>query len=167
MCVCSCLHVRWGVIQSDPLNVVIVVLLFSFLGLIEWADRRDLVARWSDEARVRFGRRVPSGQHRIEGEVGFHFGRDDAILILTVALQGPDGRRLRKYVGATDESTRFAVNHEDASPDEVLAAYDDSVGPLLIRVDEPGRIAEIDVAPDAGRTSASSGWRQLHSSRST
>jgi hypothetical protein len=135
--------------RSDPLNVTIVVLLFALVALIQWADRRDLVARWFDRARVKYGRRVPQGWHRIVGEVGIHFGRDDAILILTVPLQPPGVQRPSRYVGATDESTRFTVNHEDASPDELLAAYDDSVGPLTIQVDEPGRIAEIGIAPEA------------------
>jgi hypothetical protein len=140
---------------SDPINVTIVLLLFALVWLIEWADRRDLVARWFDRARVRFGRRMPLGRHRIEGEVGIHFGRDDTILILTVPLQAPGEQRSSTFVAATDNSTRFTVNQEDASPDELLAAYDDSVGPLLIQVDEPGRIAEIGIAPDAHLPGAS------------
>lgn len=132
----------------DPLNVAIVVLLFAAVGLIEWADKRDLLARGFDRARVRFGRRIPFGVHRIDGEVRFHFGRDDAILIITVHLPEPGARRVCAYVGATDESTRFTVSGQAATPDELLAAYDDEIGPLLIRVEEAGRIAALDIASE-------------------
>lgn len=132
----------------DPLNVAIVVLLFAAVGLIEWADKRDLLARGLDRARVRLGRRIPFGVHRIEGEVRFHFGRDDAILIITVPLSEPSGQRVRACVGATDAATRFTVNDEVATPDELLTAYDDEIGPLVIRVEEPGRIAALGIASE-------------------
>ena len=139
----------------DPLNVTIVLLLFLGVAFVQWADKHNLVAMWLDKARIRYGRQVPVGWHRVEGEVGIHFGQADTILILTLPLETLDARRPTKYVGATDESTRFSVNHADASPDTLLEAYDDSIGPLEILVNEPGRIAEIGIAADARRTSAS------------
>ncbi|MDZ4064099.1 MAG: hypothetical protein U1E22_05460 [Coriobacteriia bacterium] len=144
----------------DPLNVTIVLLLFLGVAFIEWADRRNLVATWLDRARVRYGRRVPVGWHRIKGEVGIHFGQADTILILTLPLETPDAKQPTKYVGATDDSTKFSVNHENASPDALLEAYDDSIGPLEILVSEPGRIAEIGIAADACRALPAEGKKR-------
>lgn len=131
----------------DPLNIAIVAALFALVILVEWADRRDLLARWSDRRRARRGRQVPVGYHRIEGAVGIHFGQDDTTLILTFPLVGPDGGRPLAHVGATGPGTRFTVRGRDATPDDLLAAYDDSLGPIAIQVYEPGRIAEIDISP--------------------
>lgn len=137
----------------DPLNVTIVFLLLLGVALVEWADRRNLVATLLDKARIRYGRRVPVGWHRIEGEVGIHFGQTDTTLILTLPLRTLDAGRPTKYVAATDEATKFSVNHADVSPDKLLEAYDDSMGPLEILVNEPGRIAEIGIAAEPRRTS--------------
>lgn len=95
---------------------------------------------------------MPVGRHRIEGEVGVGFGHDDATLILKIALQVPGDQRLVTYVGATDGCTRFTVDHKETNPDALLAAYDDSLGPIVIQVNEPGLIAEIDISPESSAT---------------
>lgn len=130
----------------DPLNVAIVGALFAAVALAGWIDRRNLVARWRDHVRARGGVPVPPGHHRIESPVGIRFGHDDARLILKISLQGPGESRPAIYVGATDGCTRFTVDHEETTPDELLAAYDDSLGPLTIQVNEPGVITEVDIS---------------------
>ncbi|MHB9003638.1 MAG: hypothetical protein ACYC6C_06180 [Coriobacteriia bacterium] len=132
----------------DPLNVTIVLLLMAFVAFVSWVDRHNLAASWFDRARVRYGRQVPPGCHRIEGQIGIHFGQDDGTLILTIPLQLTGETRTTKYVGATDKRTKFTVEHADVSPDDLLAAYDESVGPMTIQVHEGGRIAEIGIARD-------------------
>lgn len=130
----------------DPLNITIVLLLLALVTFVSWVDRHNLMASWLDQARVRYGRQLPPGIHRIDGQIGIHFGRDDGTLILTIPLQFAGESRATKYVGATDKRTTFTVEHADASPDELLAAYDDSLGPITVRVNESGRIAEIGIA---------------------
>jgi hypothetical protein len=141
----------------DPLNIAIVAGLFALVALIGWIDRHNLLARWWDRTRARGGRQLPPGRHRVEGAVGIDFGHDDATLILKIPLQIAGARRLLTYVGATDGCTRFTVDHEETTPDAVLAAYDDSLGPLTIQVSEPGTIAEIDISRDAAPNGVASG----------
>lgn len=130
----------------DPLNVTIVALLFAAAAFVEWADRRDLFSTWIEQAWVRFGRRVPPGWYEIEGEVGISFGKADTTIILRLPLRLSGAIEPVRYIAATDSSTRFSVNGQDATPDELLEAYDDSLGPLGVQVNEPGRIAEVGIA---------------------
>lgn len=135
----------------DPLNVTIVALLFAAAAFVEWADRRDLFGTWIERARVRFGRRVPPGWYEIEGEVGISFGKADSTLILKLPLNLSDSLKPVRYIAATDASTGFRVNGKQATPDQLLEAYDDSIGPLGVQVNEPGRIALISIS-SAGRS---------------
>lgn len=136
----------------DPLNVAIVAGLFALVALIGWIDRRNLVARWWDRTRARRGTQVPLGRHRIEGDVSVGFGNDDATLILRFPLRVSGEQRPVTHVGATDGCTRFTVDHEETNPDALLAAYDASLGPIVIQVNEPGIIAEIDISPGSSAT---------------
>jgi len=138
----------------DPLNVTIVALLFAAAAFVEWADGRDLLSTWLEQVRVRLGSRVPPGWYEIDGEVGISFGKADAVIILRLPLRLSEATEPVRYIAATDSSTRFSVNGQDATPDSLLEAYDDSLGPLGIQVNEPGRIAEIGIA---ARTQPSTG----------
>ena len=128
------------------INCGLIVLFLCFLELVSYAAKHGVFSRWRLQARLRLGRRIPPGSYRIEGEIGISFGHDDATLLLTLPLQDRGASKPTRYVGATDESTRFTVNHLDVEPDTLLEAYDDSLGPIQIQVFEPGRIAEIDIS---------------------
>lgn len=134
----------------DPLNVTIVSLLMVLVVLARWVDRHDLVARWFDRVRVRCGTPVPPGRYIVEGHVGIRFGHDESTLILAIPAQAPGKRRPAKYLGMTGGLTRITVEQEDVGPDALLAAYDDTLGPMTIVVNETGRIAQLGIARRAG-----------------
>lgn len=135
------------------LDCLIVVAFIAGLQLLAWVFERGLIGRAFRRARVRWGRRVPPGFYRIEGQIGFTFGDEDTELALRLPLRiGEEGRTLR-YVGVTDASTVFTVNREPATPDAVLEAYDDELGPIEVQVNETGRIAEFGIAAEKPRKS--------------
>lgn len=138
-------------------SILIVVLFYVGIQSIDWVLERHLLGQWLDRARVRLGRRIPPGRYVIRGQIGFHFGTEDAILVLTLPVQAPGETSATRFVGATDSSTQFRVSGRDATPDELLEAYDDELGPLEVQVFELGRIAEIEIATseaDSTRESA-------------
>lgn len=129
-----------------------ILVLVAYLVVIEaigWALKRGLFGRWFQQARVRLGRRIPAGRYRIAEEVGFTFGKEDTTLIIRLPVHQPGAERPIRYIGATDATTRFSINGAQATPDDLLAAYDDSLGPLEVLVNEPGRILELGISEKA------------------
>lgn len=130
---------------------MLLLVLFQVLSSKALHDR---FRRWTERIRLRVGRRVPVGSYRFDGEIGFSFGHDDTTLFLRLPVTDPLTPRTMRYIGMTDASTQFTVDRRIATPDELLEAYDDSLGPIEIQVHEPGRIAEIGIAATPTRTSS-------------
>jgi len=125
----------------DPLNVAIVALLLAVVALLEWADRRDLVVTGLHRLRIRCGRQVPVGRHRVEDGVSVRVGRPDTTLVFKLPLLSPGEQRSARYVGVTEQSTCFSVGDEVVTLDTFLEAYDDRLGPLEVQVYEAGKLA--------------------------
>ncbi len=135
-------------------DVLLLVLILVLVEVLASGAVRIWLARRVELLRIRCGRQLPVGSYRLESEIGIRFGVDDTTLILRLPLLDPVTGRVIKYTGATDSSTTFLVGGEAVNPDALLEAYDESLGPLEIRVWEAGRIAELGIAVDAHRPPA-------------
>lgn len=137
-------------------DVLLLVLILVLVEVLASDAVRIRIARRVELLRIRCGRRLPVGSYRLEADttIGIRFGVDDTTLILRLPLPDPVIGRVIEYTGATDSSTTFLVGGEAVNPDALLEAYDESLGPLEIRVWEAGRIAELAIAADVHRSEA-------------
>jgi hypothetical protein len=135
----------------EPLDVAIVALIFVGWWVMNWVDEKDLLAIGLHRLRVRLGRQVPVGRHRIEDGVSVRVGRPDTILVFKLPLPSSGAQRPTRYVGVTDESTRFTVGDAVVTLDEFLEAYDDGPRPFDVQVYEAGKILSIGI--DTGEPS--------------
>lgn len=133
---------------DTALGILLLLVLLAFPLWSEWLTEQRVLARLSWGVRTRAGRRMPAGYHRVEGEVGVSFGPGDEHIMFRVPALRPDGPRSGRYVCVTDSATVFVVNERIATPDELLEAYDDELGPLELRIDTPGKIARVSIAAD-------------------
>lgn len=126
-----------------------ILVLVGALVLCEVIGRIDiftLPARVREYLSLALGKRIPQGRYVFEGQIGIGFGHDDATMVLRLPVAAAGGGRTVRHVGVTDEATEFRVNGKPATPDQLLEAYDDEVGPIEIHVFEPGRIARIGIS---------------------
>lgn len=133
------------------LDCLIVVAFIAGLQLISWALERGVIGRAFRVLRVRLSRKLPAGFYRIEEPVGIGFGNEDTTLVLRVPVRTQAAGKPVRYLAVTDANTEFSVNREPATPDALLEAYDDELGPLELQVNEPGRVAEIGIAAEKPR----------------
>lgn len=133
------------------LDILIVVAFIATLQLISWALEQGMIGRAFRRLRYLLSRKLPTGFYRIEGPVGIGFGNEDTTLLLRVPVRTQAGAKPVRYLAVTDATTEFSVNRKPATPDRLLEAYDDELGPLELQVNEPGRVAEIGIAAEKPR----------------
>jgi hypothetical protein len=129
----------------DLENLVIVALIVAAWVFLGWADERDLFANAFFRMRIRLRRQLPAGRYVWEGANSVAVGKPDSVVVFKMPLQLPGEQRPRVHVAVTDSSTRFGVGDDAVAVDPFLEAYDAELGPLVVQVYEPGRIAEIGI----------------------
>jgi hypothetical protein len=129
----------------DLENLAIVALIVAAWVFLGWADKQDLFGRALFRLRIRLRRQLPAGRYVWEGANSIAVGKPDSIVVFKMPLHLPGEQRPTTHVAVTDSSTRFGVGDEAVAVDPFLEAYDAELGPLIVQVYEPGRIAEIGI----------------------
>jgi len=136
-------------VSIDPIDVAVTAALVVLVVAVEKIDRADALGSALQRVRVRLGRRVPVGWHQGEGETTVRVGRPDTTIVIRMPLRLNGAGSPVVHVARTDQSTRFSVAGDEATLDEFLEAYDDSVGPIDIQVHSAGRVASANVGGGA------------------
>jgi hypothetical protein len=129
----------------DLENLAIVSLIVAAWLFLGWADKQDLFRNAIFRLRIRLRRQLPVGRYVWEEANSIAVGKPDSIVVFKMPMQLPGEQRPTMHVAVTDSSTRFGVGDKAVAVDPFLEAYDAELGPLVVQVYEPGRIAEIGI----------------------
>lgn len=127
---------------------ILVIGLVAWEALI-WALKREFLGIALFRLRMRLRRHLPVGRYRWSGDNSIAVGKPDSVVVFRMPLAASPGERARKHFAITDESTAFRVGEGVVAVDPFLEAYDAELGPLVVQVDEPGRIASIGIDTEA------------------
>lgn len=142
----------WG--QGDgPVSITeaiaVLAIYFGACVALSWVLRRGLIGMSFFKLRIALRKQLPAGYYRWEQADSISVGKPDTVIVFKMPFQASPDRRPVTHVAVTDSATRFSVGDELVGVDPFLEAYDDERGPLVVHVQEVGKIATIGIDTDA------------------
>lgn len=128
--------------------IAVLVIYLVACEALSWALKRGILGILLFKMRIAAYKQLPAGVYRWEQANSISVGKPDTVVVFKIPFQASPESRPATHVAVTDSATRFSVGDELVEVDPFLEAYDDEIGPLVVRVLEGGKIATIGI--DAG-----------------
>lgn len=126
--------------------IVVLVAYFAACWVFSRVLKRGLIGILFFKAGVALRKKLPIGVYRWDRPDSISVGKPDTVVVFKMPFRPAPDRRSATHVAVSDSTTRFSVEGEPVEVDPFLEAYDAEIGPLVVHVQEVGRIATIGIA---------------------